>query len=54
MFPFVLFICNHLVLCPLINKAWDAGEDGERRQCFTLIFFPPLEGSNVITSYQRM
>lgn len=31
-FSFVLFIHHQLVLCPLINKAWDAGEDGERRQ----------------------
>lgn len=29
---FVCCIYNHLVLCPLINKARDAAEDGERRQ----------------------
>lgn len=29
---FVCCIYNPLVLCPLINKARDAGEDGERRQ----------------------
>lgn len=32
-FSFVLFVYHHLVLCPLINKAWGAGEEGEETIC---------------------
>lgn len=32
-FSFVLFVYHHLVLCPLIHKAWGAGEECEETIC---------------------